>query len=149
MSPRSSALHNTRVPPNSRLCVAFSPESRTSCVPISPRMTPSVKIFEPITTSAAAPGATIAAARTTMTLSIAQHPVQAALRAHEFADEFFGRRVRQVAIRAFLHDAAGTAQHQSVREETGFGHVVRDQHDGLAQPLEQAAEILLPTSTHQ
>src|SRR6185436_5360095 len=136
MSPRCSALHNTRVPPSSRRCLAFSPESRASCVAISPRITDSVKTFEPITTSAAAHGAISATTRNARALRIAGHPVYAALRAHEVAHDLLGRRGRQVAIRAFLHDLAGAHEDQPLRKERRLRHVVRHEHDGLAQALE-------------
>src|SRR4030095_3500458 len=110
---------------------------------ISPRITDSVKTFEPITSSAAAHGAASAAARKTNALSITEHPVYAALGTHEVADELLRRRGRQVPIRAFLHDAACAHQHQSAREERRLRPVVRPEHDGFAQTFEQRAQLLL------
>src|SRR5262245_53036479 len=126
MSPRSNALHSTRVPPSSRRCFAGSPESRASCTPISLRMTDSVNTFEPITISAVARrGAIDTIATMTAALSIAERSMHSALCTHKFADEFLRWLGREIAVGAFLHYAPGAHQHQPAREERRFRHVMR------------------------
>jgi hypothetical protein len=71
-----------------------------------------------------------------------------ALRVDEFGHKGISGRSRQRIKGSVLHYFAISHQHDTIPEKDRFRQIVRDEHDGLLQRPENAAEIFLEVESY-